>query len=298
MKARKHVLVVAADAAPLCEAARTLEPEEFDLIRATTAVEAKLLLESNAQLSLMAVDRSLIDDHDEFLRNARDHHKSLPVLWTRPGDAKIRFAVEPPNAYLDEPFDAAMFREKTRSLIVDDSFPRQVVHGLLSAGNAVLATTCEVAVEAGEPWLKQTGALEGDVHAYISFFGPDVSGHLISSGSLATLCALGERLGFDPEEGQRQVATDMAGEIANQVLGKMKLICGNALRDIRLGIPVIWVASNPSTVLPTDKPSLYVDMTTEDGAVHLLFGFSTLRVEDPTGGMDDGHMHAGEVQLF
>ena len=298
MQTRKYILVVAEPKSSTTDAAKALTGMEFRITVASSAEAALAFIEGNAQLSLVAVDAAIIEDPDDMLRRIRDRHRDLPVVWIRTEDDKRRFTVDPPNAVLIQPLDAATFETRAKALLFEDFFPRAVVHGLLSAGNSVLPLSCETAVEAGEPWLKQTEALEGNVHAYIAFMADGINGHLLTSGDIGVLAKLGERLGFDPDDGSRQVAIDMAGEIGNQVLGRMKSICGDLLKGVRMGVPVVWVGEGIHAHFSAKKPNLSVQLNSEDGPIFLNFGFLSLQSEDPNAGVPDDFMGAGELQFF
>jgi CheY-specific phosphatase CheX len=275
-----------------------LVDDEFDVSIANDAAAGLEQIEGNGQYSLVVADAQAIADHDAFLLRIRDRHRDLPVIWIRRQDDQRRFAGDAPRAVLVHPVPAATFRLTAGSLVSGDFYPRAVVQGLVSAGNAVLALSCETSVDAETPWLKQTETLLGTVHAYISFMSDQAMGHLLTSGDIPTLTALGERLGLDLESGLRQVAIDMAGEIGNQVLGRMKSVCGDMLAGVKMGVPVVWLGDHVHAHFSSERPNLALTLTTEFGPVHLNFGFARMNTKDPDAGVPDGFMDSGDVQLF
>lgn len=293
MQARKYILVVAEKDSPLALVAVGLTSFEFRVTLARDEATARGFIENASDISLIAVDGSLVEDASAFLAATRDRHRDLPIMWLDAGDG-TEFRGEPPDEMLALPLDAAVFSARAKELLFDDFYPKSMVHGLLSAGNAVLSLTFETGVECGEPWLKQTERLPGMVHAYIPFMSDKASGHLITSGDIHVLAALGERIGFDLEDGERQVAIDMAGEIANQVIGRMKSL-SDVLGDVRMGVPVVWVGMDIAAHFSSDKPNLSVQFETEVGQVHLDFGLHAFSGE---AGEEDELMEAGDVELF
>ena len=296
MLARKYVLVIATPDSALAAVAKDLSGFEFRVTLARTEQAGMDFIDNAPDISLVAVDGASVSDPSKFLYRLRDHHRDLPVMWLADPQNQATFRGEPPNVMLQTPLDSEAFRTQANALMFDDFYPKTIVHGLLSSGNAVLATGFEVPVECGDPWLKLTERLAGNVHAYIPFMADSALGHLMAGGDLAALAGLGEHLGFDLDEGARQVAIDVAGEIANQVLGRMKSDCPDALQNVRMGVPIVWVGEAIDAHFSSKKPNLVVEFETQFGAVYLDFGLHAFTAGE--GAEEEEFMAPGDLELF
>ena len=273
VKTSQHVLI----AGPLVDVHAGLPAalKSLDLLvsRATSFEIAHRAVERAHDLSLVVIDGTASPEQAAALSDkVKDLHRRLPVLWigaaprsSTPPDARVA-----PTATISE------LEERAKALIIDDLYPPRLVRSFVAACNVALTTmfdcTCELAV----PTLSRSAVLPGNVTAFMLMNSDVTSAHLALSSDETTLCALGYRIGFEESEGRRRLSVDMASELANQIMGRMKAT-SEFLEVLQLSLPYVFAGENVSAFAPTGKPSLTLQLTCNDpkGTLNVDFWFKT-----------------------
>lgn len=114
------------------------------------------------------------------------------------------------------------------------------------------------------------------------------------SGQREYLLRLGLELGFEEEEETRAVVKEVLGEVANQIVGRVKQDCGSYLPDMRVGLPMIASGTNMAITYPSAKPCVSVQVGDDGGQLHVEFSFHRADVAADQSELQD----AGDVVLF
>lgn len=174
---------------------------------------------------------------------------------------------------------AALLEDKARALLINDLYPPSVVRAFVSSCNTVLTATFESAVESSEPSLSRSSVRHGNVSGFMLISDDETSAHLIVSADEADLAALAERIGFDPAEGQRRLAIDLASELVNQIVGRLKATV-DLLSNLRLALPYVFTGEHVGIYSPTPKPSLSLALSSGDVKLVVDFWMKTRRTLD------------------
>ena len=281
MKASQHVLI----AGPLGDAHEGLPAalKALDLVvsRAPTFDVADLAVQRAHDLALVVVDgTTLAAQAAALLRRVKDLQRSVPVLWI---GADPRSST-PPDARLPATAAVHELEEKAKALLLDDLYPPRLVRAFVSACNIALTTLFDCGVESADPTLSRAAVRIGNVTAFMLMNSELTSAHLALSSDEATLCALGYRIGFDASEGKRRLAIDMASELVNQIMGRMKAT-SELLEVLQLSLPYVFTGEGISVYAPTSKPSLTLRLTCNEensgGPINLDFWYKTRIAPDP-----------------
>ena len=257
-----------------------LKALDFVVSLAPTFDVAERAVQRAHDLALVVIDgTSHVDQATALLGRVKDLHRGLPVLWIGPA---LRHSVAP-DAHLPDTATMHELEEAAKKLLFDDLYPPRVVRVFVSACNTAITGLFDCGVESAEPTLSRSAVRIGNVTAFMLMNGDLTSAHLALSSDEATLCALGYRIGFDASEGKRRLAIDMATELVNQVMGRMKAT-SEMLEVLQLSLPYVFTGEGISVYAPTSKPSLTLQLTCNElggGVLNLDFWYKTRIVADP-----------------
>lgn len=254
--------------------ATTLKSLDFIVSRATSFDVAHHAVEHAHDLALVVIDGT--ESHDQAValaRRVKDLHRRLPVMWIG-ANPSLSPALD---ACMAASAEASELEERAKALLIDDLYPPSLVRGFVSACNIAVTTTFDCGVECAEPTLSRSSVLPGNVTAFMLMNSDATSAHLAISSDEATLCALGYRIGFDVSEGKRALSVEMASELANQIMGRMKAT-SELLEVLQLSLPYVFTGDNVSVFAPTNKPSLTLELSCNElsgGVLNVGFWFRT-----------------------
>jgi CheY-specific phosphatase CheX len=213
---------------------------------------ARRTVERAHDLAMVVVDaRSSSQDAVGLLVCVKDLHRGLPVMWIGT-DPRAPVA---PDAVLPASADLHALEESAKTLLRDDLYPPRLVRTFVSACNTALTAMFDCGVESAEPCLSRSALRSGNVTALMFMTGPETTAHLALSADEDTLVTLAQQIGFDPSEGKRRLAIDMASELVNQIMGRMKAT-SEQLAMLALGLSYVFAGETFSMYAPTGKPSL------------------------------------------
>lgn len=295
MGAEKCLLLVAEPSSPLTTVSKQLIAEGSRVSLVSTPDDAVHFIRTRAKLSAVIVDDTAPRVDGETLSALKAASPDLPVLWVfDPDQDEPDFGMMEPPQLLPLSLTADALTEALATVIPEDLYPGSLTLTLVSAANAVMATTFQASVDVGNPWFKLNSMLPRGYTALLPFLGDNAAGHVLVGGSVEHLTALAVDLGFDESEGTGTLVREVLGEIANQVVGRVKQDCGTYLTDLRVGLPLIFSGEGLSVSYPSGKPSLCVEVSDGRGTLHVEFSFQRANVK-----VDDSVMHAtGDVLLF
>lgn len=280
MKARQHVLIAGPIGDSHAELATTLKSLDLVVSHAATFEVADRAVQRAHDLALVVVDAtSLPEQAAALLGRVKDLHRGLPVLWIGP-DPRLSSG---PDARLPATAAVSELEESAKALLLDDLYAPRLVRSFVSACNTALTTMFDCGVDSAEPTLNRTALRPGNVTAFMLMNSEQTSAHLALSSDEGTLCALGYRIGFDAGEGKRRLSIDMASELVNQIMGRMKAT-SELLEVLQLSLPYVFTGEGFSVYAPTSKPSLTLQLTCNElnaGAISIDFWYKTRIAPDP-----------------
>lgn len=294
MKACKRVLFLTKPESALRALGQALAEFNFEVHSCPTITDALAFIQKEPTLALMVIDGAVEDDANA-VRLVRQLAGALPVVWLLgEGQDEPEFGAIAPNTVLDRVPGPEQFAEKADRLVAADYYPKSLLMTLVSAANSVMAATFQASVDVGQAWLKHSSLLPGEYNAFIPFWGLNSAGHVMVSGQRDHLIRLGLELGFEEDEETRAVVKEVLGEIANQIVGRVKRDCASYLPDMRVGLPMIASGTNIAITYPSAKPCASVQVSDEHGQLHVEFSFHRADV-----GADQSELQdAGDVVLF
>lgn len=294
MKACKRILLLTEAQSALGALGQALSPYNFEVHTRPTVEDALAYIQAEPTLALAAVDGNL-NPCSSVVRHVRQLAGALPIVWLLSDNQdEPDFGALEPNLMLDRIPSPEQFADKADRLVFADYYPKSLLMTLVSAANSVMAATFQTSVDVGQAWLKHSSLLPGEYNAFIPFLGLNSAGHVMVSGQREHLLRLGMELGFEEEEDTRTVVKEVLGEIANQVVGRVKRDCNSYLPDMRVGLPMIASGTNMAITYPSAKPCASVQVSDQHGQLHVEFSFHRADVAADQSELQD----AGEVVLF
>ncbi len=295
MQASKFILLIAPEESPLEKLGPTLKQLDFQVSMVRTVEAGIGFMRRVPQLSLVAVDAKARDVVPEAFWELALVHDDLPIMWlASETDPNPKFGARTPQALFQRPLDEDAFVLRAKELLYADFYPSALAQSLVASSNAVMATTFQVPVEVGQPWLKLTGTIPGDVVAFLPFMSDTVVGYVMVSGECDRLAELAQEVGFDPEDGLRRISQEVVGEVANQVVGRLKTDCQSFLGNVRLGLPLLFAGQEMDIRYSSAKPSLCVDLVSGEARLEVSASVQIVSVDMSSSSFADG----GEVFLF
>ncbi|HKP60427.1 MAG TPA: chemotaxis protein CheX [Polyangiales bacterium] len=257
MQASQHVLIAGPGEDGRGAIAAVLKTLDMVVSWAPSFEVARRSVERARDLAMVVVDaRTSPEDAVGLLVCVKDLHRGLPVMWI---GTDPRAPVQP-DALLPAAADPHAIEESARTLLRDDLYPPRLVRTFVSACNTALTAMFDCGVESAEPSLSRSALRSGNVTALMFMPGNETTAHLALSADEGTLVALAQQIGFDPAEGKRRLAIDMASELVNQIMGRMKST-SEQLEMLMLGLSYVFTGESFSMYAPTGKPSLSVELT-------------------------------------
>lgn len=295
MKARKRILLLTPPNGAFESLYPQLEERSFEVHEVSDADAALAYVRSQPSLAMMVVDGKAASAKPDLVRAMRALAGDLPVAWlVGEGQETPKFGVLAPHAVFPSLPTPEEFFKRASKLLAEDYYPKSLLITVVSAVNSVLATTFQTAVDVGAPWLKLSSLLPGQYNAFLPFMGRDSAGHVLVSGQGEHIAALGIELGFEPDMDERSIVREVLGEIANQVVGRVKTDCGSYLPDMRVGLPLLLAGREMGITYPSARPCVSVQVGDGRGELHVEFSFHRANV-----GADESNIQdAGEVVLF
>ena len=263
MSASSHVILVEPYPARLDELGAHLRRCGCHVSSYDDIVKARPLLALNLPPALIIIDeRCGIATGANFIAEVRRLAPASPILWV--GEIDV-----PPQAFHGHPPDRCSTSEPGASiqaaleLLRPRLYPDAFIDFVCAEYDASLRALFGESFELSEPALESAYSTIAGVSAMISFAGPGLSGWILVSGSFSVMAELARML--IPGAGSLRDASDIAGEIANQLLGRVKAFLLAAELDVTLGSPVYLSGEMIRVRYPSPRPSLTLAMRSSAG---------------------------------
>jgi CheY-specific phosphatase CheX len=207
-------------------------------------------------------------DAARVLRAVKDRYATLPVIWLgeQLGGAPLEDFRSSPDALLHEPVSASAVERTIRELL-GRRHTETVATLLVNVLEAALKDTYPM--EAGAPavLVNATHRLVGEINTIVAFCGSGISGCLLVSADEATLADIRGRVLPDTPRATRRQAEDLAGEIANLAVGKLKFALDQLDVVCEIGTPLLVGAAGTILRRTNAQPALVVEFECEEGVV-------------------------------
>ncbi|MBK6686362.1 MAG: chemotaxis protein CheX [Deltaproteobacteria bacterium] len=250
-------------------------------------------------VALLAMDASSsggISGAAEVLRQIRQHHPHLPALWVGAGQEAapegFEFVVHDGDelSHLDGLVSGALYRQVYADWLVDVVSDSAI--DTLRQSFSLEASLVDVRLRANQ-W-----SLSG-VTALVQFQGAGAAGRMMVNGSEELLSVLVER-SLGAESRGISAAMELCGELANQVLGRIKGALARRRIDLSLGIPLVLKGEDVVLRQVERQPSLLLHLASDLGPIFVEVGLARLAAATvgPPAVEEDLGMATGEIEFF
>lgn len=259
------------------------------------------IVERSPRLSLVAVDERLEPGKGARLLAAiRRTHPELPVLWLVPHDGSYEpFTDWVPSAIVDDAIDDVGLERKVLGLLREHLYPEHLVDALRDSAVVVLQDGFGSTLVARDPFLRANRARLADTSAIVSFVGPEVAGHLLVSASAAHFESIRRRALAGTTMASPTQIGDLAGEIANQILGKVSTFLRRYVPGFERGLPILLEGNDVLLRHTLGRPALVVPVEEREGILYVELCFDRLKGELETPAeIQEEALPPGEVVFF
>ena len=228
---------------------------------------ARPLLALNGGPALTVVDeRCGATSSVAFFDELRRRSPTTTSLWVGdlPLPAQLIDAAAPSSSCASDPHELIV---RALELLRPRLYPNAFVDFMRDEYRASLDALFGEGFTTGEVALESAYSSIAGVSAMVSFTGRRLSGWLLVAASFDTLTGLASRLLPDVESFSLWEAGDVAGEIANQLLGRIKVYFTDSGLDIELGSPVYLCGEMIRVRYPSPRPSLTLPLRGPTGTL-------------------------------
>lgn len=211
-------------------------------VRTAAVSEAMPVIAASPDLALIVVDGDVGESAGSSLVTAlRRHERDLRIVWLGPGATSLgNFGAAPPDRILGPNSELAALDEAVYGLLRLDVYSPPILRILCEATVGILSQAfSSPTVGDCERFLKASQLTLATTSAILPFSGTKLSGWCLVSGEEDVLEAIRRRT--VPKARPPQIADfeDLAGEIANHIVGELKRWF--ALQELRLtsGTPIL-----------------------------------------------------------
>lgn len=279
---RKDILLIEPPAGAISRVAPALKDLGFSVLRVGSTEVAMNALSLNPQICLVSVDEGVgAEAAARLVESAKDLYPDLPVFWVKRRTLAANvFRHVLPDVMLSYPVDPEVFRRQAESVLCVGMYPHVIVEQITSSAKAALLESFNTKLTPAQPFLRSNRNVLSHINALVPFVGVKVSGRLLVGSSPECLTAIRRRvLPNDPEPTSGQLE-DLAGELANQVLGRLKGVFHSYSYPFELGTPMFIQGVQSQLRYKAGRPSMVIPFKDATGTVYVEFCFD---IFDPDG---------------
>ena len=202
------------------------------------------------------------------LKAVRDRYAVVPTIWLGDplGGAPLSDFRSSPDAVLHDPASAEDVTDVIAALLQKlhtDAIATLFVRSMQDA----LSRSYDVATEPSPVTVNAIHRLVMDVNTIVAFCGAGVSGKLLVSADESTLLNIYRRVMGPTAGAGRNQAEDLAGEIANLAVGRVKFAFDQLGVECEIGTPLL-VGRSGMILRPTrGQPSLCASFASSEGTI-------------------------------
>jgi CheY-specific phosphatase CheX len=247
-------------------------------------------------LSLLVLDTSGLKKADAArLAEVQERHPELPILCIAPPNAPSAPVAGIPTVPLTNAED---IMARAEQMLSRRFYPDFVLEGMRTSAPETLREGFKTEAQLLGVSLKLTRAVFGKMVPFISFCGPGVSGHMVLNTPVARLRSMYRRL--LPRKGapSQDDLGDLAGEVLNQVLGKLKSHCARYGVAFDLGLPVVATGERVVVRVPRAAPAVVFDLGVPGGHLLLEFSLTSMDLSESRPAPPAAEIASGEISFL
>jgi CheY-specific phosphatase CheX len=247
-------------------------------------------------LSLLVLDTSGLKRGDTAsLAEVQDKHPELPILCIAPPGAPAAPVAGIPTVPLT---DAEDIMARAEQMLSRRFYPDFVLDGLRACAADTLREGFKTDAKLLSVSLKLTRSVVGKMVPFISFCGPGVSGHMVLNAPVARLRSMYRRVLARKSAPTLDDLGDLAGEILNQVLGRLKSHCARYGVAFDLGLPVVATGERVIVRVPRAAPAVVFDLGVPGGHLFLEFSLTSIELGEPRAVAATPELSSGEISFL
>lgn len=223
------------------EHARTLEGLALVEARRASPDEAAAAVATSPDLSLVVVDGVIGESAGAALvTSLRKDDPGLRIVWLGPGAQTLgSFGPAPPDRILPASIGAHELEQALRTLLRFDLYPPPIVRTLCDATTTTLEDAFHSPTQACGTFVKANRLMLATTSAILPFSGTKLSGWCLVGGEAEALTGVRARTLKSAGPPTEADLEDLAGELANHIVGHLKRWL--ALQDLKVsnGTPIL-----------------------------------------------------------
>jgi CheY-specific phosphatase CheX len=237
--------------------------------------EAESFLQGGQLIALVGIDDALgMENAGSLLANVRASLPGVPVLWvTREEPSDLVFTDMTPDKVLAHRSPVVEVIRYADEALLRFFYPDIVVNVLRESIVSVMASTFKTEGSVARIGLRTNRNLLAYVNGLLPFAGRRTSGRLVVSAAKTYLGELRRRIVPAAAPPSLHEAEDLAGEMCNQVLGRLKGFFWRKSLPVEFGLPIIIRGQNCEVRYKAPHPSIVFDFQEPMGTVHFEFCF-------------------------
>ena len=237
--------------------------------------EAESFLQGGQLIALVGIDDALgLENAAAILTNVRATLPGVPVVWvTREDPEALAFQEDAPDKVLPHRAQVVDVIRTADELLLRFFYPDVVVNVLRESIVSVMASTFKTEGQVVRIGLRTNRNLLAYVNGLLPFAGRRTSGRLVVSAAKTYLGELRRRIVPASTPPSLHEAEDLAGEMCNQVLGRLKGFFWRKSLPVEFGLPIIIRGQNCEVRYKAPHPSIVFDFQEPMGTVHFEFCF-------------------------
>jgi CheY-specific phosphatase CheX len=237
--------------------------------------EAESFLQGGQLIALVGIDDALgMENAGSLLANVRATLPGVPVLWvTREEPSELVFSDATPDKVVAHRSPVVEVIRYADEALLRFFYPDIVVNVLRESIVSVMSSTFKTEGTVARIGLRTNRNLLAYVNGLLPFAGRRTSGRLVVSAAKTYLGELRRRIVPAAAPPSLHEAEDLAGEMCNQVLGRLKGFFWRKSLPVEFGLPIIIRGQNCEVRYKAPHPSIVFDFQEPMGTVHFEFCF-------------------------
>jgi CheY-specific phosphatase CheX len=294
--ARKYALVMRPRSKGLNWLVHILRANGFRVAVCERFEEIPDVIAKSPWLSLLVLDTSGLRKGDGArLAEVQEKHPELPVLCVAPEGGPSAPVAGIPTVSLK---DAENIMARTEEMLSRRFYPDFVLDGMRTCAAETLREGFKTDAKLLSVSLKLTRSVLGKMIPFISFCGPGVSGHMVLNAPVARLRSMYKRVLVRRTAPSVDDLGDLAGEILNQVLGRLKSHCARYGVAFDLGLPVVATGERVVVRVPRAAPAVVFDLGVPGGHIFLEFSLTSMDLADARLSPAEAELTSGEISFL
>jgi CheY-specific phosphatase CheX len=289
-----HVLLIEPSTGPLNDLAPELASLDFVVQQASTIELAQEAVVATPLLAMVVIDDSIgRSEGVAFVAYVKERHPDLPVLWV--GDASAMpfssFGEHTPDLILKSPVDREAIPSHAKHLLRQHLYPDSLVDLVRDRAQMVFLDGFSTDVNPGPVCLRANRSTLATVSAILSFCGSGLSGRIVVSGAHDHLATVFRRIVPGEAPVSDFETEDLAGEMANQILGRLKEYYVQRGQIFGITSPV-YLRGDVAVRYKAGRPSLVLPFEEAEGTLFVQFCIDT---SNPAVGTEPAAEHAEDM---